>query len=68
MYLWTLALEVHQHTLFRHLKNKIFSRNLGQNIFKNAYFLEKGYKIAAANPLGWGLRPQPLRCYSHLLI
>jgi len=25
------ALEAHQHTLFRHLKNEFFSRNLGQN-------------------------------------
>jgi len=35
------ALEAPQHTLFRHLKNEIFSRNLGQNMSKNAYFLEK---------------------------
>jgi len=35
------ALESHQHTLFRHLKNEYFSRNLGQNMPKNAYFLEK---------------------------
>jgi len=66
------ALEAHQHTLFRHLKNEFFSENLGQNMPKNAYFLEKNCKIAAAPggeapkpPLasgGWGL------CYSHLLI
>jgi len=30
------ALEAHQHTLFRHLKNEFFSRNLGQNMPKNA--------------------------------
>jgi len=35
------ASEAHQHTLFRHLKNEFFSRYLGQNIPKNAYFLEK---------------------------
>jgi len=35
------ALEAHQHILFRHLKNEFFSRNLGQNMPKNAYFLEK---------------------------
>jgi len=57
------ALDAHQHTLFIHLKNALFSRNLDQNMPKNAYFLEKGYKIAAAPepPLasgGWGLRPQ----------
>jgi len=43
------ALEAHQFTLFRHLKNVFFSRNLGQNILKNAYFLEKSCKIAAAS-------------------
>jgi len=41
------ALERHQHILFRHLKNELFSRNLGHNIPKNAYFLE-GCKIATA--------------------
>jgi len=40
----TQALEVHQHTLFRHLKYAFFSRNLGQNMPKNAYFLEKRLK------------------------
>jgi len=35
------ALEAHQHTLFRHLKNEFFSRNLSQNMRKTAYFLEK---------------------------
>jgi len=34
------VLEAHQHALFRHLKNEFFSRNLGQNMPKNAYFLE----------------------------
>jgi len=34
-------LEAHQHTLFRHFKNEFFNRNLGQNMPKNAYFLEK---------------------------
>jgi len=28
------VLEAHQHTLFRHLKNEFFSRNLGQNILR----------------------------------
>jgi len=35
------ALEAHQHTLFRHLKNEFFSRNLGQNMPENAYFFRK---------------------------
>jgi len=26
------ALKTHQHTLFRHLKNEFFSRNLGQKM------------------------------------
>jgi len=35
------ALEVHQHTLFRHLKNEFFNWNLSQNnIPKNAHSLE----------------------------
>jgi len=72
------ALEAPQHTLFRHLKNKFFSRNLSQNMSKNTYFLKKDCKIAAAlwraipNP-HWppavGVSaPKPLRYYSHLLI
>jgi len=35
------ATVAHLHTLFRHLKNEFFSRNLGQNMPQNAYFLEK---------------------------
>jgi len=35
------ALEVHQHTLFRHLKNEFVNRNLSQNMSKNSYFVEK---------------------------
>jgi len=35
------VLEAHQHDLFRHLKKKFFSRNLGQNIPKNAHFFRK---------------------------
>jgi len=36
------ALEAaHQHTLFRHLKHKFFSRNLGQKMPKNVHFSEK---------------------------
>jgi len=41
MYSRVQALEAYQHTLFRHLKNDFFSKNLGQNMPKNAYFLEK---------------------------
>jgi len=41
MHLGTQALEVHQHTLFRHLKNEFFYINLVQNMPINAYFLEK---------------------------
>jgi len=65
-------------TLFRHFKNELFSRNFGQNMPKNAYFLEKSCKIAAAPggsvfelPLAsgsWKLRPQTPRSYFHLLI
>jgi len=68
MHLGAQALEAHQHTLLRHLKNEFFSRNLVQNMPKNAYFLEKVCKIAATPggsapepPLaggGWRLRPQ----------
>jgi len=47
MHLGALALDAHQHTLFRHLKSEFFSRNLSQNMPKNRYFLEKGCKIAA---------------------
>jgi len=32
------VLKAHQHSLFRRLKNEFFSRNLGQNMPKNAYF------------------------------
>jgi len=32
------ALEAHQHTLFRHLKNAFFSQNLDQNMLKKEYF------------------------------
>jgi len=35
------ALKAHQLTLFKHLKHEFFSRNLGQNMPKNAYFLKK---------------------------
>jgi len=62
------ALKANQHTLFRHFKNEFFSRTLGQNMPKNAYFLEKSCKIAAVSggsapepPMAsgsWGLRPQ----------
>jgi len=51
------ALEAHQHTLFRHLKNEFFSRYLVQNMPKNAYlFLEKRlYNYHSA----WGSAPEP---------
>jgi len=42
------ALKAHQHTLFRHLKNAFFSKNLGQNMLKNEHFL-KSCKITAAS-------------------
>jgi len=48
------ALEAHQHTLFRHLKNAFFSRNLGQNMLKNVYFLKKAVKSQQRQEL----RPQ----------
>jgi len=69
------ALEAHQHTLFKHLKNEFFNRNADQNMPKNAYFLEKGCKISAAPggetrwlPAAGDSVPRPLHCYSHLLI
>jgi len=31
-------MEAHQQTLFRHLKNELFSRNLGQNMPKKCIF------------------------------
>jgi len=37
------ALEAHQRTLFRHLKNEFFSKKIGQNMPK------KGCKIAVAS-------------------
>jgi len=36
-------------TLFMPLKNAFLSRNLDQRMPKNAYFLEKAIKIAAAS-------------------
>jgi len=50
MRLGAKALEVHQHTLFRHFKIEFFSRNLGQNMPKNTYFFRKKAIIAAAAP------------------
>jgi len=35
------ALEVHRHTLFRHLKYAFFSKNLSQNMRKCEYFRKK---------------------------
>jgi len=35
------TLKVHHHTLFRHLKNEFFSRNLDQNMPKNADLKKK---------------------------
>jgi len=49
------ALEAHQHTLFRHLKNEFFSKNLGQNMPKNAHFFRK--KKAANRRSDRGLCP-----------
>jgi len=47
----------HQQTLFRYqtFENAFFSRNLSQNMYKNAYFLEKSCKIAAASGAAVGL-------------
>jgi len=78
MHLEAQALEAHQHTLFRHLKNEFFSRNLRQYMPKNAYFLEK---IAVKLPQRRGAPPPNPRwplaagdsatrlqfCNSHLL-
>jgi len=47
-------------------KNAFFSRNLGQNMPKNAYILEKDCKIAAPEPPlasgAWDSALRPLRC------
>jgi len=43
----TGALEAHQHTL-QSLKKTFLSKNLDQNMLKNALFLEKAREIAAA--------------------
>jgi len=71
------ALEVHQHTLFRY-KTRFSAEMLGQNMLKNAYFLEKSCKIAAASegptpknprwPPAAGKPPQTPALLSHLLI
>jgi len=59
------ALEAHQRTLFGHLKNEFFSRNLGQNdVRRHLYVLEKrtkDFKIAAA-PIGVPF-PNPIRLW-----
>jgi len=56
----TQALGARQHTFYNNLK-RVLSRNLDQNMLKNAYFFEN-VKIAAASlPFasdGWGFRPQ----------
>jgi len=36
-----VGLKAHQHTLFKHLKNEFFSRNLVQNLPKMRIFLDK---------------------------
>jgi len=41
------CLGAHQHTL-QSFKSTILSRNLDQNMLKNAFFMEKAEKIAAA--------------------
>jgi len=70
------ALEAHQHTLFRHFENEFFSRNLGQNMSKNAHFLESNFCRSARGsapepPLAsgsWGLRLQAPTSYSHYTV
>jgi len=72
------ALEAHQHTLFRDLKNAFFNRNLDQNVLKNAYFFEKkAVKLPQRQGIhpqkftlasgGWDSALRPPRCYSQLL-
>jgi len=41
MRLGAKAFKAHQQTLFGHFKNEFISRNLGQNMLNNAYFVEK---------------------------
>jgi len=58
-------------TLFQPFKNALLSTSLDQNMHKNAYFLEKSCKIAAASngfPTAGDFAPRPPRDYSHLLI
>jgi len=59
-------------------KIMFLSRNLDQNMPKNAYSFEKSFKIAAASgapslnprwpPATEGFSPRPPRCYFHLLL
>jgi len=42
-------LGTHQYTLVSHLKTR-FKQKFRQNVPKNAYFLKRSYKIAAALP------------------
>jgi len=62
------ALWSHQHTL-QLFKNTFLSRNLDQNMFKNALFLEKDGKFAAVlgapPPAAGGFVPRLPSCYSH---
>jgi len=59
----TQALEVHQHSLFRHLKYASFSRNLDQNMPKMR-ILKK--KKAVTSPQRPGLRPRTLVSFRQL--
>jgi len=51
---WAQALRTHQQHTLQSFKNMLLSRNLDQNMHKNALFLEKSEK----SPQCWGLRLQ----------
>jgi len=50
------VLKAHQHTLFGHLQNLFFSRNISQNTPKMRIFFLEGRKIAAVEPRTPGTR------------
>jgi len=71
------ALEVHQHTLFRHLKIRFLAEIGAKICLKMRIFWKKAVKspksqgIRPQTPLissGYASDPRPLCCYAHLLI
>jgi len=68
---WAQALKTYQQHIWQSFKNMLLSKNLDQNMQKNALFFGKNCKnrrnvgdSAPKPPLasgGWGLRPQNLK-------